>query len=309
MLNKLIVILGPTATGKSNLGLELARLIDGEIISGDSVLVYKGLNIGSAKPSNEELNSVPHHLVNVLNPNDKFDVTTFKSMVEELVTEINARGKTPILVGGTGLYIKSVLEDYSFLPVEENTALRLELENFADTNGNQALHDRLRTIDPAAAERLYPNDRFRVIRAIEIALSGVTTKADSERKIRSDYQAAVYGLNMDRAKLYERINYRVLKMFEQGLVEEVQTLLDSGVSSQAQAMKSIGYKQVIEYLDGLTDYDNCVASIQQATRNFAKRQITWFKSMPYINWLEIDEQTDLAALAKKISLEAIENEN
>ena len=309
MLNKLIVILGPTATGKSSLGIELAKLIDGEIISGDSVLVYKGLNIGSAKPNTDELNAVPHHLVNVLEPNDKFDVTTFKALVEKLISEINARGKTPILVGGTGLYIKSVLEDYSFLPVEENTTLRLELESFADVNGNQALHDRLRTIDPTAADRLYPNDRFRVIRAIEIASSGVTTKAAAERKIRPDYQAAVYGLSMDRSKLYERINHRVLKMFEQGLVEEVQTLLNSGVNSQAQAMKSIGYKQIVDYLNGLTDYDNCVATIQQATRNFAKRQITWFKSMPYIHWLEIDEHTDLAALAKKISLEAIKNEN
>lgn len=309
MQNKLIVILGATATGKSNLGIELAKLLDGEIISGDSVLVYRGLNIGSAKPTAAELAAVPHHLVNVLEANANFDVTTFKTMVEELVTEINSRGKIPILVGGTGLYIKAVLEDYTFLPVEENPELRIELEAFANTHGNQALHDKLRALNPQAAERLYPNDRFRVIRAIEIALSGVEERAGSTGQIRADYQARVYGLNMERAKLYERINLRVLKMFEQGLLTEVQTLLADGVEPQAQAMKSIGYRQVVEYLQGLRDYSDCIAAIQQATRNFAKRQITWFKSMNYINWLDIEEDTDIPALAKKISLEAFKNEN
>ena len=309
MHNKLIVILGATATGKSNLGIELAKLLDGEIISGDSVLVYQGLNIGSAKPSAAELATVPHHLVNVLPPNANFDVTTFKSMVEELVQEINSRGKIPILVGGTGLYIKAVLEDYTFLPVEENTALRSELEAFADMHGNQALHDRLRTINPTAADKLYPNDRFRVIRAIEIADSGVQERPASSGRIRADYQAKVYGLNMERIKLYERINLRVLKMFEHGLLGEVQELLSAGVEPQAQAMKSIGYRQVVEHLQGLRDYQDCVAAIQQATRNFAKRQITWFKAMQYINWLEIEENTDISTLAKKISLEALENEN
>lgn len=309
MQNKLIVILGATATGKSNLGIELAKLLDGEIISGDSVLVYRGLNIGSAKPTTAELAAVPHHLVNVLEANANFDVTTFKTMVEELVTEINSRGKIPILVGGTGLYIKAVLEDYTFLPVEENPELRIELEDFANTHGNQALHDKLRALNPQAAERLYPNDRFRVIRAIEIALSGVEERAGSTGQIRADYQARVYGLNMERAKLYERINLRVLKMFEQGLLTEVQTLLADGVEPQAQAMKSIGYRQVVEYLQGLRDYPDCIAAIQQATRNFAKRQITWFKSMNYINWLDIEEDTDIPALAKKISLEAFKNEN
>lgn len=309
MQNKLMVILGATATGKSNLGIELAKLLDGEIISGDSVLVYQGLNIGSAKPSAAELAIVPHHMVNVLPPNANFDVTTFKAMVEKLVNEINSRGKLPILVGGTGLYIKAVLEDYTFLPVEENAALRSELETFADTYGNQALHDKLRAINPTAAEKLYPNDRFRVIRAIEIASSGVQEKPASSGHIRADYQAKVYGLNMERAKLYERINLRVLKMFEQGLLTEVQELLSAGIEPQAQAMKSIGYRQVVEHLQGLRDYQDCVAAIQQATRNFAKRQITWFKSMQYINWLEIEEDTDISALAKKISLEALENEN
>lgn len=309
MQNKLIVIIGATATGKSSLGIELAKLLGGEIISGDSVLVYQDLNIGSAKPSTQELATVPHHLVNVLEPNANFDVTTFKTMVEELVVDINNRGKIPILVGGTGLYIKAVLEDYTFLPVAEDIGLRIELEKWADIHGNNALHERLKALNPQAAERLYPNDRFRVIRAIEIASSGVRERAGSSGTIRPDYQACVYGLNMDRAKLYERINLRVLQMFKQGLLAEVQALLANGVAPQAQAMKSIGYRQIVEHLQGLRDYTGCVDNIQQVTRNFAKRQITWFKSMHYINWLEIEEHTNILELAKKISLEAFENEN
>lgn len=309
MQNKLIVILGPTATGKSNLGIVLAQLLGGEIISGDSVLVYQGLNIGSAKPSTAELDSVPHHMVNVLAANANFDVTTFKTMVEDLVADINSRGKIPILVGGTGLYIKAVLEDYTFSPVPEDSALRRELEDFADTCGNQALYEQLQNLNPQAAARLYPNDRFRVIRAIELAKSGVQPQAVSSGLIRPKWQACVYGLSSERSKLYERINHRVLQMFAQGLVQEVQDLLTAGVDPQAQAMKSIGYRQVVSYLQGECEYSDCVAAIQQATRNFAKRQITWFKSMNYINWLEIEENTDIAAIAKKISLEAFENEN
>lgn len=310
MKDRVIVIVGPTATGKSSLGLKLAQKLGARIISGDSVLVYKKLNIGSAKPSPQELEQVRHEMVDILEPEDNFDVLTFKGMVQEQVQRINAQGQIPILVGGTGLYIKAVLEDYSFLPVEENPLLRTELESFAQTYGNAALHERLRSVDYAAADRLHPNDKFRVIRAIEIATAG-GNKAEikAERGLRTDWEIVVYGLQMDREKLYERINARVDTMLAGGLVEEVRTLLADGVPPQAQSMHSIGYKQVVEYLNGSCDYPNCVDKIKQATRNFAKRQITWFKAMPYINWLEIEETTDLDYLANKLAAEVRQNEN
>ena len=304
MKKKVIVLLGPTATGKSNLGIALARLVNGEIISGDSVLVYRGLDVGSAKPSSQEQAGIKHHMIDILAAQDNFDVLTFKKMVEELIESINAQGKTPILVGGTGLYIKAVLEDYNFLTVQENPELRNTLEEFANQQGNQALHNRLAKMDMAMAEKLHFNDRFRVIRAIEIATAGEQKEqVAANTSIRKDYQAFVYGLNMERGKLYERINLRVEKMLEQGLVAEVQNLLQQGTPPTAQALQSIGYKQVVEYLQGQLPYDTCIDNIKQMTRRFAKRQITWFKRMEYINWLEITDQTELQLVAELIAQE------
>lgn len=304
MKKKVIVLLGPTATGKSNLGIELAKIVGGEIISGDSVLVYQGLNIGSAKPSESEMAGIKHHMIDILSAEQNFDVLTFKQTVEELIESINAQGKIPILVGGTGLYIKAVLENYSFLAVQENTELRNELETFAEQYGNQALHQRLANLDQQMAEKLHFNDRFRVIRAIEIAVAGENKQqASSAQQIRGDYQAYVYGLNMERSKLYERINLRVENMLAAGLIKEVEGLLQQGIPSDAQALQAIGYKQVVDYLNNVVDYDTCEYNIKQATRRFAKRQITWFKRMSYIKWLEITEKTQMQVLAELIARE------
>lgn len=304
MKKKVIVLLGPTATGKSNLGIELAKIVGGEIISGDSVLVYQGLNIGSAKPSESEMAGIKHHMIDILSAEQNFDVLTFKQTVEELIESINAQGKIPILVGGTGLYIKAVLENYSFLAVQENTELRNELETFAEQYGNQALHQRLANLNQQMAEKLHFNDRFRVIRAIEIAAAGENKQqASSAQQIRADYQAYVYGLNMERSKLYERINLRVENMLAAGLIKEVEGLLQQGIPSDAQALQAIGYKQVVEYLNNVVDYDTCEYNIKQATRRFAKRQITWFKRMSYIKWLEITEKTQMQVLAELIARE------
>lgn len=304
MKKKVIVLLGPTATGKSNLGIELAKIVGGEIISGDSVLVYQGLNIGSAKPSESEMSGIKHHMIDILSAEQNFDVLTFKQTVEELIESINAQGKIPILVGGTGLYIKAVLENYSFLAVQENTELRNELEVFAEQYGNQALHQRLANLNQQMAEKLHFNDRFRVIRAIEIAVAGENKQqASSAKQIRADYHAYVYGLNMERSKLYERINLRVENMLAAGLIKEVEGLLKQGIPSDAQALQAIGYKQVVEYLNNVVDYDTCEYNIKQATRRFAKRQITWFKRMSYIKWLEITEKTQMQVLAELIARE------
>ena len=283
---KLVVILGPTATGKSRCGIELAKRFRGEIISGDSMLVYRQMNIGTAKPSEEELHSVPHHLVNILRPDASYSVADFQQQAAETISRITDRGNLPILVGGTGLYIKALLEDYQFSEVEEKPELRQKLETFAFEQGNDKLFDWLKREDPAAAQRLHPNDVRRVVRALEPVLSGdkVSQKKQSELK----YDAVVFGLFMDRDFLYERINRRVDQMLEEGLEEEVRSLLKAGVPVECLSMKSLGYRQMAEYLTGQCDFSTAVENIKKGTRHFAKRQITWYKKMPYIHWFTVD---------------------
>ena len=277
---KLVVILGPTATGKSYCGIKLARRFSGEIISGDSMLVYRQMNIGTAKPSEEELNAVPHHLVNILPPDASSSVADFQQQAAEFVHQITQRGNLPILVGGTGLYIKALLEDYRFSSVEENPELRNRLETYAREKGTGRLFDWLRREDPAAASRLHPNDVRRVVRALETALSGDRVSQEKQNGLK--YDAAVFGLSMERDLLYERINLRVDRMLEEGLEDEVRSLLKAGVPADCLSMKSLGYRQIAEYLTGQCDFATAVDNIKKETRHFAKRQITWYKKMPYI---------------------------
>ena len=287
---KLVVILGPTATGKSRCGIELAKRFRGEIISGDSMLVYRQMNIGTAKPSEKELQSVPHHLVNILNPDSSYSVADFQQQAAETISGITGRGNLPILVGGTGLYIKALLEDYQFSEVEEKPELRQQLEAFASEQGNDKLFDWLKREDPSAALRLHPNDVRRVVRALETVLSG--DKVSQEKKSELKYDAVVFGLFMDRDFLYERINRRVVRMLEEGLEEEVRSLLKAGVPVDCLSMKSLGYRQMAEYLTGQCDFSTAVENIKKGTRHFAKRQITWYKKMPYIHWFTVDRNLD-----------------
>ena len=282
---KLVVILGPTATGKSYCGIELARRFRGEIISGDSMLVYRQMNIGTAKPSPEELQAAPHHLVNILPPDASYSVADFQQQAAEAITGITARGNLPILVGGTGLYIKALLEDYQFSEVEGNPELRRQLETFASEQGAGKLFERLRREDPEAAARLHPNDVRRVVRALETALSGDRVSQEKQKELK--YDATVFGLSMDRDFLYERINRRVDLMLEAGLEEEVRALLKAGVPADCLSMKSLGYRQMAEYLRGQCDFATAVDNIKKGTRHFAKRQITWYKKMPYIHWFTV----------------------
>ena len=282
---KLVVILGPTATGKSYCGIKLARRFSGEIISGDSMLVYRQMNIGTAKPSEEELNAVPHHLVNILPPDASYSVADFQQQAAEFVHQITQRGNLPILVGGTGLYIKALLEDYRFSSVEENPELRNRLETYAREQGTGRLFDWLRREDPAAASRLHPNDVRRVVRALETALSGDRVSQEKQNGLK--YDAAVFGLAMERDLLYERINLRVDRMLEEGLEDEVRSLLKAGVPADCLSMKSLGYRQIAEYLTGQCDFATAVDNIKKETRHFAKRQITWYKKMPYIRWFTV----------------------
>ncbi len=290
MKPKVAVILGPTATGKSHCGIELAKRLDGEIISGDSMLVYKKMNIGTAKPSSEELASVKHHLINILPPEAEFSVVEFKALAENLVADINRRGKLPIIVGGTGLYIKALLENYTFNNVEECNELRRQLEENALKYGNEFLHAELRKLDPQAAARLHSNDVRRVIRAIEAAQSGEVIANNKAEE--SPYDAVVFGLRMERSVLYERINNRVDSMLDAGLVEETQALLAEGISPSALSMRSIGYRQIIWYLQGEMNKITAVEKLKQATRNFAKRQFTWYRQMPYIKWFDLRKNPD-----------------
>ena len=283
---RLVVILGPTATGKSYCGIELARRFRGEIISGDSMLVYRQMNIGTAKPSEEELHTVPHHLVNILPPDASYSVADFQQQSTELVHQITQRGNLPILVGGTGLYIKALLEDYRFSSVEENPELRQRLETYAREQGTAKLFDWLRKKDPTAAARLHPNDVRRVVRALETALSGDRVSQEKQHELK--YDATVFGLSMERDFLYERINLRVDRMLEAGLEEEVRTLLNVGVPTGCLSMKSLGYRQMAEYLSGQCDFATAVDNIKKGTRHFAKRQITWYKKMQYIHWFTVD---------------------
>lgn len=302
---RVIAIIGPTATGKSHCGIALAQKLGGEIISGDSMLVFKHMDIATAKPTAEELALVPHHLVDILEPDGKFSVVDFQQQADRLIRDCNARGKVPILVGGTGLYIKALLEAYDFSRVDESSALRRQLEEFADREGNEALHDKLKVLDPVKANGLKINDRRRIIRAIETIRGG--DRVSTAKATESPYQAVVFGLTMPRDSLYERINRRVDLMVEQGLFEETRKLVAMGVPETAQSMKSIGYRQVLQYFHGEWTKEEVIAKLKQATRNFAKRQITWYKKMPYIQWFQLDDPPDygkcvaamLAALAEQ----------
>ncbi|MHC1718793.1 MAG: tRNA (adenosine(37)-N6)-dimethylallyltransferase MiaA [Acidaminococcaceae bacterium] len=286
MKPRVVVILGPTATGKSNCGIKLALRLKTEILSGDSMLVYKNMNIGTAKPSDKELAVVPHHFVNILEPNENFNVFDFKLMAEKLIVDLNAQGKIPLIVGGTGLYIKALLENYDFAAINEKNELREELESFGDEYGNEALHAKLAALDKEEAERLHFNDRRRIIRAIETALHG--EKVSQERDDEIAYDAVVFGLRMSREKLYERINLRVDSMVNDGLFAETKGLLDAGVPLDAQSMKSIGYKQVAQYFNGELTEAEAIDKVKQYTRNFAKRQVTWYNKMPYIKWFDLE---------------------
>lgn len=295
---KLVVILGPTATGKSHCGIRLAGRFRGEIISGDSMLVYRQMNIGTAKPSTAELALVPHHLVDILPPDAAYSAADFQRQAGEKIREITGRGHLPILVGGTGLYVRALLEQYRFSPVRENVFLRRELESVAAEQGPSALHDRLREADPAAAARLHPHDVRRVIRALETALSG--EEVSRERAGEPVYDAVVFGLHMERGFLYRRINDRVDQMLEAGLEQEVRSLLLQGVPPDSLSLKSLGYRQMKEYILGQCSYAEAVDNIKKGTRHFAKRQLTWYRGMPYVQWLEVTQDLNYEEIVERM---------
>lgn len=294
---RLIVVLGPTAVGKTELSIGLAKKLGSRIISGDSMLVYRGFDIGTAKPSLKEREGVRHELIDILDPESSFNVTDFLALAREKITEANKKGELPVLAGGTGLYIKALLEGYEFNKAGGDDEYRAGLAKLAEEKGRQYLHDMLAREDPKTAARLHINDFRRVVRALEVChFCGErisTSKAPETEGLVC--KAFVAGLRRDRAELYGRINRRVDIMLEAGLVDEVRGLLAGGVPRNAQALKGIGYKEILSYLDGEYTLEQASAEIKKNTRHFAKRQFTWYRKMPYIRWYDTDraEKTEI----------------
>lgn len=290
-MNPLITIVGPTAVGKTDLTLELAEQLNAEVISGDAYQVYKQLNIGTAKPSMDELNRVKHHLIDILEPNDSYSVSIFQDQAKEIIASLKDQNILPILSGGTGLYVQSLLENYNFNDVKPDENLRAKLDELYNTKGIEGLRDYAFTLGKEHNIEIQYNDKHRLYRAIEILHHGDVDSLRNQTKDGVSYKGPVIGLMRDRDKLYERINLRVDMMFDIGLIEEVEQLLKSGVNPDCQAFKGIGYKEVVEYINGRITLDECRDLIKKNTRHFAKRQITWYKHMPYIEWIHIDNDT------------------
>ena len=295
----LIILTGPTAAGKTGLSIELAKRTGGEIISADSMQVYRGMDIGTAKISREEMQGVPHHLIDILDPRESFDVTLFQKLAGEAAEDICSRGHIPILVGGTGFYIQALLYGIDFTEEQDET-LRNELELLSETEeGRKELVERLRAVDPDAFNTIHPNNIRKVIRALEFFMlhnSPISRHNENEHKKEAVFDSRYFVLDMDRAVLYERINKRVDLMLEQGLVEEVKGLRDQGLDGSYVSMQGIGYKEILEYLEGKTGLDEAVEKIKQNTRHFAKRQLTWFRREKNVIWLERESFADEEAI-------------
>ncbi|MGN0620924.1 MAG: tRNA (adenosine(37)-N6)-dimethylallyltransferase MiaA [Porcipelethomonas sp.] len=286
-----IAVVGPTASGKTALGIELAKIYDGEVISADSMQVYKGMDIATAKPTQDEMQGIPHHLMGFLDRTASFSVADYVELAKKKIEEISGRGKMPVIVGGTGLYISSLLENVSFPEIKRDDALRKRLETEAAEKGCGELFERLRKCDPETAEELHPNNLVRVIRAIEVfELTGrkiSELKAESRRD-ETPYNAAVIGLGFkDRQKLYDRINRRVDIMVETGLENEARQVYEAG--EMKTAGNAIGYKELIPYFEGERTFEECTDKIKQETRRYAKRQLTWFRKNAEIKWVMLDE--------------------
>ena len=288
---KVIVICGPTASGKTALSIELAKKINGEIISCDSMQIYKYMDIGTAKPTLEEQKEVKHHLIDFVEPNQRYSVAEYKKDAEKSIEEILSKGKTPIIVGGTGLYVDSLIYGIEYPEIELDEEYRKQLEKEIEEKGLESLYNKAKEIDSEAMEKISPNDKKRIMRVVEIYKATGKTKTEQEIESRTHevkYDYKVFAIKMDREKLYERINKRVDLMVKKGLIEEVQNILKK-YDKFPTAMQGLGYKEVVEYLDGKTTKEEMIDKIKMQTRRYAKRQITWFKKNKQTVWIENNE--------------------
>lgn len=301
----LIILAGPTAVGKTKLSIALAKAVKGQIISADSMQVYRGMDIGTAKITPEEMNGVSHHLINVLEPTEDFHVVKFQEMAKAALSEIYAAGDIPILVGGTGFYIQALLYDIDFSEQDEDTEYRQQLQQLAKEHGAEYLHQLLAEIDPESAKVIHANNIKRVIRALEFhhQTGGCISKHNEEqRKKQSPYNYLYFVLNDDRQKLYDRIDRRIDEMLEQGLVDEVTGLVNQGCTRDMVSMQGLGYKEILDYLDGSCTLEEAVYRLKRDTRHFAKRQLTWFKREPDEHWLNREDKTEDELLNQMLGL-------
>jgi len=303
-MTKVIVVIGPTSVGKTKMGVELAKVMNGEIISGDSMQIYKGMDIGTAKVTFEEMERITHHCIDILNPTDTFSVKDFQDTVRKKIKEITSRGKLPIIVGGTGLYIKAALYDYEFSETQDNhDVFREKYKEYS----NEELYQHLKDIDLESAKELHPNNRQRVLRAIEIYEETGQRKSDileAQQHI-CLYDAYFVGLTLERDVLYQRINQRVDLMKDMGLEQEVTDLYHHGLKRDYQSMKAIGYKEWFDYFEGHISKDEVYENIKKHSRQYAKRQYTWFKNQFDVHWYEVNLecfQETLKAVLKDLSL-------
>ena len=291
-MKDLIVLTGPTAVGKTSLSIALAKAVDGEIISADSMQVYKYMNIGTAKITEEEKCGIPHFLIDELEPDEEFNVTIFKNKVMGYIKDIKSRGNVPIIVGGTGFYIQSVIYDINFNEYGDDSNVRKKYEAMAETIGKSELHKKLALVDREYADSVSENNVKKVVRALtffEMTGEKLSEHNKRERERSSPFDFAYFVLTMDRKKLYERIDKRVDLMFDMGLVDEVKALMAKGYDKSLVSMQGIGYKEVIDYLNGRTSLEECIDIIKRDTRHFAKRQLTWFKREKVVTYIDKDE--------------------
>ncbi|MES5956171.1 tRNA (adenosine(37)-N6)-dimethylallyltransferase MiaA [Bacillus fungorum] len=287
---KVAVIIGPTAVGKTKLSIDLAKALNGEIISGDSMQIYRTMDIGTAKVTKEEMDGIPHYMVDIKNPEESFSVAEFQERVREHIREITERDKLPIIVGGTGLYIQSVLFDYQFTDDAGDIIYREQMEKLALERGVEYVHKELQKVDPESAERIHVNNVRRVIRALEIFHTTGEKMSDQLEKQENEllYDVSLIGLTMDREMLYDRINLRVDIMMEQGLLEEVEGLYNRGIRD-CQSIQAIGYKEIYDYFEGRVSLEEAVSQLKTNSRRYAKRQLTWFRNKMDVTWFDVTD--------------------
>lgn len=302
-MNTVIIIAGPTAVGKTEITLQLAKQLDGEIISADSMQIYRRMDIGSAKPSPDELAAVPHHLIDILEPDQAFSVADFQLRAREAIREIHGRGRIPVVSGGTGLYINSLLYDMDFSGTISDDSFRKEMEVFAAAEGPEALYQRLMKLDPEGAAAIHPNNIKRVIRALEINELGGSKKGNFTHTPMKNFEFSFVFvcLTRPRFELYDRINKRVDLMMSAGLLSEIEQLMASGCHKGLQSMQGIGYKELLGFIEGQYGYEEAVDTIKKNTRHYAKRQMTWFSRYPEAHWLDLSQMTDTSSAVRAVS--------
>lgn len=299
----LLAIIGPTAAGKTKVAIEVAKKLKGEIISADSVQVYKYLDIGTAKPTLQERQGIKHYMIDIIDPDKDFTVAHFQKLALHYVKKITDKGKLPIITGGTGLYVKSVIDCYEFTPQGKNIKIREILINQAQCLGTQSLYKQLLKIDPQAAQKIHPNDLRRIVRALEVYYGTgkpISWQVEQTAKKSSPFKLLICGLHMRRDKLYARINKRVDEMINKGLLEEVKSILEQGYNPNLKSLQSLGYRHMISYITGKMEWEEAVETLKRDTRRFAKRQLTWFRKDNRIKWFEIISEEDYNLVVNQI---------